>query len=144
MSLIFEAKVRLFEAIKAAVPATVQVTFADPGKADRRTQVWLGETAEEDLEPVAMRAGVRKPTSVSGTVEVHAVHVSPGGPIVAERFIYGLREVVMAACSLVDPAAVPGLIDVRPEAVTVDTAESTDGAYSALTVRVRVRGRQTT
>lgn len=143
MAVIFEVKVRLFEAIKAVLPTSYQVTFADSGKADRRTQVWLGETAEEDLEPVAMRAGARKPTAINGTVEIHAVHVSPGGPVVAERFIYELRDALEAACRLVDSATVPGLIDVRPEAATVDTAESTDGAYSALTVRVRVRGRQT-
>ncbi|MER5638427.1 hypothetical protein ABT095_15880 [Kitasatospora sp. NPDC002227] len=143
MALIFEAKVRLFEALKAATPAHVRVTFADTGETSRRTQMWLGETTEDDLEPVAMRAGSHKPTSVSGTVEVHAVHVSPGGPIEAERYAYGLRDVVTAACRLVDPVTVPGLIDVRPESAQVDTAESTDGAYSALTVRVRVRGRET-
>lgn len=143
MAIIFEAKVRLFEAIRSTAPAGVQVTFADTGKADRRSQVWLGETTEDDLEPVAMRAGQRKPTAVSGLVEAHALVISPGGPIVAERSVYGLREAIDAACRLIDPATVPGLIDVRPESVQVDTAETPDGAYSALTVRVRVRGRQT-
>ncbi|MGW3073546.1 hypothetical protein [Kitasatospora sp. NPDC001132] len=143
MAIIFETKVRLFEALKTSVAAGVQVTFADAGKADRRSQVWLGETTEDDLEPVAMRAGQRKPTAVSGLVEAHALVISPGGPIAAERAVYELREAVEAACRLIDPATVPGLTDVRPESVQVDTAETPDGAYSALTVRVRVRGRQT-
>ncbi|WP_030244204.1 hypothetical protein [Streptomyces sp. NRRL S-350] len=143
MAVIFDAKVALFEALKVALPSRVQVSFADTGEANRRAHVWLGETTEEDLEPVAMRAGQAKPTAVNGLVDVHGFYVSPGGPIEAERFVYGLREIVAAACRLIDPATVPGLIDVRPESVQVDTAETPDGAYSALTVRVRVRGRQT-
>ncbi|MFF2039379.1 hypothetical protein ACFVVX_03030 [Kitasatospora sp. NPDC058170] len=143
MSLIFETKVALFEAFKTRVPSGVQVSFADTGKADRRSQVWLGETTEDDLEPVAMRAGARKPTAVSGYVEAHGLVISPAGPIVAERAVYGLRECIAEACRSIDPATIPGLIDVRPESVQVDTAETTDGAYSALTVRVRIRGRQT-
>ena len=143
MALIFDAKVALFERLKVLVPPGVQCTFADSGKADRRSQVWLGETTEDDLEPVAMRAGVRKPTAVSGYVEAHALVMSPGGPIVAERAVYGLRECIAEACRSLDLGAVPGLIDVRPESAQVDTAETTDGAYSALTVRVRVRGRET-
>ncbi|MET9617116.1 hypothetical protein [Kitasatospora indigofera] len=143
MALIFEAKVVLFERLKALVPATVQCTFADAGKADRRQQVWLGETTEDDLEPVAMRAGSRKPTAVSGLIEAHALVILPGGPVGAERAVYALREYIAEACRSLDPGAVPGLIDVRPESATVDTAETTDGAYSALTVRVRVRGRET-
>lgn len=143
MALIFDAKVALFEALKARVPASTQCTFADTGKADRRSQVWLGETTDEDLEPVAMRAGPRKPTSVSGYVEAHALTISPGGPIVAERAVYELRDCIADACMSIDRASIPGLLDVRPESASVDSAETTDGAYSALTVRVRVRGRVT-
>ncbi|MFB7675594.1 hypothetical protein ACFC26_29720 [Kitasatospora purpeofusca] len=143
MAIIFDAKVALFEALKSTVPAGVQASFADTGKADRRSQVWLGETTEDDLEPVAMRAGQRKPTAVSGLVDAHALVISPGGPIVAERAVYGLRDAIEGACRLIDPATIPGLIDVRPESAQVDTAETPDGAYSALTVRVRIRGRQT-
>lgn len=143
MAIIFETKVRLFEALKSTVPAGVQLSFADTGEANRRSQVWLGETTEDDLEPVAMRAGQRKPTAVSGLVDAHALVISPGGPIVAERAVYELREAIEAACRLIDPATVPGLLAVRPESAQVDTAETPDGAYSALTVRVRVRGRQT-
>ncbi|MFC9651464.1 hypothetical protein [Streptomyces sp. NPDC056937] len=143
MALIFEVKVALYEALKGLVPANTQCTFADTGKADRRSQVWLGETTDEDLVPTAMRAGVRKPTAVSGYVEAHALVISPGGPIVAERAVYGLRDHIKDACDAIDRASIPGLLDVRPESATVDTAETTDGAYSALTVRVHVRGRVT-
>ncbi|WP_371800892.1 hypothetical protein OHA38_20460 [Streptomyces sp. NBC_01732] len=143
MALIFEAKVALFEALKGLVPAGTQCSFADTGKADRRSQVWLGETTDEDLEPVAMRAGPRKPTAVTGYVEAHALVVSPGGPMAAERAVYELRDSIADACRSIDRVAIPGLLDIRPESASVDSAETTDGAYSALTVRVRVRGRVT-
>ncbi len=143
MALTFDVKVALFDALKARVPAGTQCTFADTGKADRRSHVWLGETTDDDLAPVAMRPGLHKPTSVTGYVDVHALVVSPGGPIQAERSVNVLRDVITLACSAVDPVAIAGLIDVRPESASTETAETTDGAYSALTVRVRVRGRTT-
>ncbi|WP_446038819.1 hypothetical protein [Streptomyces sp. SID1121] len=141
MSLIFDAKVALFEALRGLVPAGVQCTFAEMGQSDRRRQIWLGATVDEELEPVAMRAGPRKPTAVTGYVEAHAVVIAPGDPIGAERSVYALRELVADACRAVDRATVAGLVDLRPESSSVETAETTDGAYSALTVRVRVRGR---
>ncbi|MER5629585.1 hypothetical protein [Streptomyces nitrosporeus] len=144
MSLIFNAKVALFEALRGLVPAGVQCTFAERGQSDRRRQIWLGATVDEELEPVAMRAGPRKPTAVTGYVEAHAVVIAPGDPVAAERGAYELRELVADACRAVDRAAVAGLVDLRPESSSVETAETTDGAYSALTVRVRVRGRTTT
>ncbi|MEV6399618.1 hypothetical protein AB0M39_33370 [Streptomyces sp. NPDC051907] len=143
MSLIFEAKVALHERLKALVPAGVQCTFAETGQEDRRQQIWLGAITEDEAEPVAMRAGPRKPTAVTGYVEAHAVVITPGDPIAAERGVYGLREHIAEACRSVDRTSVPGLLDIRPESSTVDTAETTDGAFSALTVRVKVRGRVT-
>jgi hypothetical protein len=145
VSIIFETKAALFERLRALVPAGTQVTFAQTGKQDRRQQIWLGESADDELEPVAMRAGTRKPTSVTGTItiEVHAVCISPGNPIDAERAVHGLREHIAEACRTVDLRAIPGLIDVRPSSAQVETGEHTDGAYSALTVSVRVRGRVT-
>ncbi|MER5887140.1 hypothetical protein ABT160_25230 [Streptomyces sp. NPDC001941] len=144
MPLIFDAKVALFEALKGLVPAGVQCTFAETGQSDRRQQLWLGATTDEELEPAGMRAGPRKPTNVTGYVEAHAVVIVPGDPIGAERGAYVLRDVVADACRAVDRASVAGLLDLRPESSTVETAETTDGAYSALTVRVKVRGRTTT
>ncbi|CAD80106.1 gp38 [Streptomyces phage phiBT1] len=142
MALIFDTKVRLFDALKATVPGGVQCTFADPGEKSRRKGVWLGATTDDDLAPVAMRSGA-KPTNVTGYVEAHAVVTSPGNPIDAERAVYEIRDVVKAACAAVnaDLPSVPGLLDVRPESATVESAETTDGAYAALTLRVRVRGR---
>ncbi|CAA07108.1 gp38 [Lomovskayavirus C31] len=142
MALIFNAKVRLFEALKANVPGDVQCTFAETGDNSRRKQVWLGATVDDDLAPVAMRSGA-KPTNVTGYVEAHAVVTTPGNPVDAERAVYGIRDYVKAACAAVnaDLVSVPGLMDVRPESASVESTETTDGAYSALTVRVRVRGR---
>ncbi|MFE2245253.1 hypothetical protein [Streptomyces lavendulae] len=140
MALIFETKVALFEALKSAVPTGVQCTFAETGKADRRQQVWLGATVDDDLAPVGMRDG-RKPTNVTGYVEVNAVVVSPGNPVDAERSVYALRDAISGAVSALDVRAVTGLLDVRPESASVETSETTDGAFSALTMRVRVRGR---
>ncbi|WP_328950477.1 hypothetical protein OG778_23910 [Streptomyces sp. NBC_00184] len=142
MALIFDAKVALFERLKADTPADVQCTFAETGDTSRRKSVWLGATVDDDLAPVAMRAGA-KPTNVTGYVEVHAVAITPGNPIDAERAVYGIRDFVKEACAAMnaDLAAVPGLLDVRPESASVESTETTDGAYSALTVRVRVRGR---
>jgi hypothetical protein len=139
----FNVKSALHETLTTIVPAGIQVTYAETGKADRRLQIWLGESTDEDLEVAAFRAGTRKPTNVSGTIEAHAVAVTPGKPIEAERAVYGLREHIAEACRSLDRASVPGLIDLRPESASVDTAETTDGAYSALTVRVHVRGRLT-
>ncbi|WP_282793673.1 hypothetical protein [Streptomyces sp. CC224B] len=141
--LIFETKQALFQALKTTVPAGVQCTWAETGKSDRRQQVWLGATLEDETAVTAMRQGPRKPTSVTGFVGVHALVISPGDPMVAERAVYGLREAVWEACRAVAPGSVPGLLDVRPESSETETAESTDGAYAALTVRVRVRGRIT-
>ncbi|MFD9904786.1 hypothetical protein [Streptomyces sp. NPDC059063] len=141
--LIFEAKTALFQALKATVPAGVQCTWAETGKADRRQQVWLGATLEDDMTVTAMRQGPRKPTAVTGYVDVHALVISPGDPMAAERAVYGLREAVSEACRAVAPGSVAGLLDVRPESSETETAESTDGAYAALTVRVRMRGRTT-
>ncbi|MEV7467199.1 hypothetical protein AB0O20_11960 [Streptomyces kronopolitis] len=143
MALIFDAKVALFEALKTTVPTGVQCTFAETGKADRRQQVWLGASTDDDLAPVAMRDGPRKPTSVTGYVEAHALVISPGNPIDAERGVYVLRDAITGACAAVDRNSVPGLVDMRPESASVETSETTDGAYSALTMRVRVRGRVT-
>jgi hypothetical protein len=140
MALIFETKVALFDALKLAVPAGVQCTWAETGKADRRQQVWLGANVDDELAPVGMRSGA-KPTSVTGYIEVHAVVISPGKPVDAERSVYALRNAVSAAVSGMDTRAVTGLLDVRAESATVETSESTDGAYSALVMRVRVRGR---
>ncbi|MFD3904140.1 hypothetical protein HXS80_15850 [Streptomyces sp. CB04723] len=142
MALIFDAKVRLFDALKAVTPGDVQCTFAETGDTSRRKQVWLGATVDDDLAPVAMRAGA-KPTNITGYVEAHAVVTTPGNPIDAERAVYGIRDYVKQACAAVnaDLASVPGLLDVRPESASVESTETTDGAYSALTVRVRVRGR---
>ena len=142
MALIFDAKVRLFEALKATVPADVQCTFAETGDNSRRKQVWLGATTDDDLAPAAMRSGA-KPTNVTGYVEAHAVVTTPGNPIDAERAVYAIRDHVKDACGVMnaDLASVPGLLDVRPESASVESTETTDGAYSALTVRVRVRGR---
>lgn len=142
MALIFEVKVALFEAIKAAMPGGIQVTFAETGDTGRRKQVWLGATTDDDLVPAAMRAGP-KPTNVTGYVEVHAVAITPGNPIDAERAVYEIRDYVKTACGAMnsDLAAVTGLQDVRPESASVESAETTDGAFSALTLRVRVRGR---
>ncbi|GAA0430906.1 hypothetical protein [Streptomyces luteireticuli] len=144
MPLIFEAKVALFEVLKGRVPAGTQLTFAETGQSDRRRQLWLGATTDEELEPVAMRAGSGKPTAVTGYVEAHAVVIAPGDPISAERGVYALRDAVADACRAVDRASVAGLVDIRPESSSVETGETTDGAYSSLTVRVRVRGRTTT
>ncbi|MFF3557325.1 hypothetical protein ACFYXL_28410 [Streptomyces tsukubensis] len=143
MPLIFDAKVALFEALRGRVPAGVQCTFAESGQSDRRRQIWLGATTDEELESSAMRTGPRKPTNVTGYVEVHAVVIAPGDPIGAERGAYALRDLVADACHAVDRASVAGLVDIRPESSTAETAETTDGAYSALTIRVRVRGRTT-
>lgn len=142
MALIFDVKVALFERLKLAVPSGVQCTFAETGDTGRRKQVWLGSTVDDDLVPAAMRVGA-KPTNVTGYVEAHGVVTSPGSPMDAERGAYELRESVKAACAALcaDLASVPGLLDVRPESASVETLETTDGAYSALTVRVRVRGR---
>ncbi|MFD7257823.1 hypothetical protein [Streptomyces sp. NPDC059874] len=140
MALIFETKVALFTALKAAAPAGVQCTFAETGKADRRQQIWLGATVDDDLAPVGMRAGA-KPTNVTGYVDVNAVVISPGNPVDAERAVYALRDVISGAVTGLDVRAVTGLLDVRPESATVETSETTDGAFSALTMRVRVRGR---
>ncbi|MCX5153697.1 hypothetical protein OG914_06690 [Streptomyces sp. NBC_00291] len=144
MSLIFETKAALFEQLKALAPAGVQCSWAETGQSDRRQHIWLGATVDEELEPSAMRAGPRKPTTVTGYVDAHAVAISPGNPMTAERSVYALRAVIAEACRGVDRAAVAGLVDVRPESTSVETAETTDGAYSALTVRVKVRGRTTT
>ncbi|MFJ8386218.1 hypothetical protein ACIQ9Q_17170 [Streptomyces sp. NPDC094438] len=143
MSLVFEAKAQLFTALKATVPAGVQCTWAETGKSDRRQQVWLGATTEDDMSAVAFRQGPRKPTAVTAYVDAHALVILPGDPIAAERAVYGLREAIADACRAVAPASVPGLLDVRPESSETETAESTDGAYAALTVRVRIRGRTT-
>ncbi|QNE73996.1 hypothetical protein F0344_04725 [Streptomyces finlayi] len=142
MALIFDVKVALYEAIRAAVPGGVQVTFAETGDTGRRKQVWLGATTDDDLTPAAMRVGP-KPTNVTGYVEVQAVVIVPGSPVNAERAAYELRDYVKDACGAVNSnlAVVPGLQDVRPESSSVETAETTDGAFSALTLRVRVRGR---
>ncbi|WP_274031184.1 hypothetical protein [Streptomyces sp. MMBL 11-1] len=142
MALIFDAKVRLFDALKVVIPGDVQCTFAETGDTSRRKTVWLGATVDDDLAPVAMRAGA-KPTNVTGYVEAHAVVTTPGNPIDAERAVYGIRDYVKEACAAMnaDLASVPGLLDVRPESASVESTETTDGAYSALTVRVRVRGR---
>lgn len=142
MALIFDAKVALYERLKATAPSGVQCTFAETGDNSRRKHVWLGATTDDDLVPVAMRAGA-KPTNVSGYVEAHAVVTTPGNPIDAERGVYAIRDFVKDACGWMNAnlAAVPGLIDVRPESASVETTETTDGAYSALTLRVRVRGR---
>ncbi|MGY5131272.1 hypothetical protein ACWGJW_02425 [Streptomyces nigrescens] len=144
MALIFDTKVALFNALKTAVPAGVQCTFAEKGDTGRKRQVWLGASTDEDLQPVAMRDGARKPTNVNGYVEVLAIVVTPGDPIAAERSIYELRDSVAGACTALDRTTVPGLLDLRPEASTVETSETTDGAFSALTVRIKVRGRITT
>lgn len=141
MSLIFEAKVLLFEALKASVPATVLCTFAETGDTARRQQVWLGATTDDDVQPVAFGDGTRQPTSVTGSVDVHAVVISPGNPVDAERSVNTLRDHITEACASIRPGAFRGLIDVRPVSASVDTSETTDGAYSALTVRVRIRGR---
>ncbi|MFF4430502.1 hypothetical protein ACFYZ4_15175 [Streptomyces sp. NPDC001513] len=141
--LIFDAKVALFQKLKTLVPAGVQCTFAETGKADRRLQVWLGATSDDELVPTGMRAGPAKPTAVTGYVEAHALVISPGDPIAAERAVYGLREHITEACRSLDRASVPGLIDIRPESSETETAENTDGAYAAITVRVKIRGRVT-
>jgi hypothetical protein len=142
MALIFDAKVALFDKLKAAVPTGVQCTFAETGDTSRRKAVWLGATTDDDLAPVAMRSGA-KPTNVTGYVEAHAVVTTPGDPIAAERAVYEIRDHVKAACAALnaDLPSVPGLLDVRPESASVESTETTDGAYAALTVRVRVRGR---
>ncbi|MER5894771.1 hypothetical protein [Streptomyces sp. NPDC001876] len=142
MALIFDVKVALYEAIKAAVPGGTQVTFAETGDTGRRRQVWLGATTDDDLAPAAMRAGA-KPTNLTGYVEVHAVVITPGNPIDAERAVYEIRDYVKEACGALGSnlAAVRGLLDVRPESASVESTETTDGAFSALTLRVRVRGR---
>ncbi|MGW3930132.1 hypothetical protein ACWECC_18815 [Streptomyces microflavus] len=143
MALVFDAKVALFETLKSYVPAGVQCTFAETGKSDRRQQVWLGATGDEELAVTAMRQGPRKPTAVTSYVDVHGLVITPGDPIGAERAVYGLRDAIADACRALAPATVPGLLDVRPESSETETAESTDGAYAALTVRVRIRGRIT-
>ncbi|MFE0692776.1 hypothetical protein [Streptomyces sp. NPDC058869] len=142
MALIFDTKVALFERLRGVVPADVQCSFAETGDTSRRKTVWLGASTDDDLAPVAMRSGA-KPTNVTGYVEVHGVVTTPGNPIDAERAVYGIRDYVKDACAamLADLASVPGLLDVRPESASVESTETTDGAYSALTVRVRVRGR---
>lgn len=142
MALIFDAKVALFERMKAATPTGVQCTFAETGDNSRKKQVWLGATTDDDLAPAAMRSGA-KPTNVTGYVEVHAVVITPGDPIHAERSVYEIRDFVKDVCGALngDLASVPGLLDVRPESASVESTETTDGAFSALTVRVRVRGR---
>jgi hypothetical protein len=142
VALIFDAKVALFDALKAAVPAGVQCTFAETGDNSRRKSVWLGATTDDDLAPAAMRSGA-KPTNVTGYVEAHAVVTTPGDPIAAERAVYEIRDHVKEACGALNAnlASVPGLLDVRPESASVESTETTDGAYAALTVRVRVRGR---
>ncbi|QAY26932.1 hypothetical protein SEA_SHAWTY_7 [Streptomyces phage Shawty] len=142
MALIFDAKVALFEKLKAIAPGDVQCTFAEPGDKARRKAVWFGATTDDDLAPAAMRAGP-KPTNVTGYVEVQAVVITPGKPMDAERSVYAVRDVVKEACGALnaDLASVPGLLDVRAESASVESVETTDGAYSALTLRVRVRGR---
>ncbi|MGW0530658.1 hypothetical protein [Streptomyces sp. NPDC003032] len=136
----FDTKSALFERLKASVPAGVQCTYAETGDNSRRQQVWLGASTDDDLASAGMREG-RKPTNVTGYVEVHAVAISPGNPIDAERSVYVLRDSITEACATVDRTAVTGLVDLRPESAAVETSETTDGAFSALTVRVRVRGR---
>jgi hypothetical protein len=143
MPFMFDVKSALFAALQAGTPAGTQVTYAETGKADRRNQIFLGNATDDDNEVAGMRKGPRKPTNVSGTIEVHAVVVTPGKPIDAERAVYGLRDLIADACDSIDRASVAGLQDIRPESSSVDTAETTDGAYSALTVRVHVRGRIT-
>ncbi|MEW2406466.1 hypothetical protein [Streptomyces griseoviridis] len=136
----FDTKSALFERLKASVPAGVQCTYAETGDNSRRQQVWLGASTDDDLASAGMREG-RKPTNVTGYVEVHGVVISPGNPIDAERGVYVLRDSIAEACATVDRTAVTGLVDLRPESAAVETSETTDGAFSALTVRVRVRGR---
>ena len=143
MALIFDTKVALFERLKLVVPAGTQCTFAEKGDTNRRRQVFLGSTTDDDMQAIAFRDGPKKPTSITGYVEVHALNITPGDPVSAERGVYELRDAIAEACSQLDRTAVTGLVDVRPESATVDTAETTDGAYSALTIRVRVRGRVT-
>lgn len=143
MPFMFDVKSALFAEIQSHAPAGTQVTYAETGKADRRNQIFLGNATDDDNEVAGMRQGTRKPTNVSGTIEVHAVVVTPGNPIDAERTVYGLRDTITDACAALDRASVAGLMDLRPESASVDTAETTDGAYSALTVRVHVRGRIT-
>lgn len=140
MAFMFDTKSALFERLKASVPAGVQCTYAETGDNSRRQQVWLGASTDDDLASAGMREG-RKPTNVTGYVEVHAVAISPGNPIDAERSVYVLRDSITEACATVDRTAVTGLVDLRPESAAVETSETTDGAFSALTVRVRVRGR---
>lgn len=141
--LVFETKEALFERLKAILPDGVQCTYAQTGAGDRRRQVWLGETADEEMQPVAMRQGPRKPTRVTGYIDAHALVTTPGDPLAAERAVYQLRSAIAEACRAIDRTAIAGLLDVRPESAAVDTAETTDGAMSALTVRVRVLGRVT-
>lgn len=143
MALIFETKVALFDALKAHAPAGTQVTFAENPEGVRKRQLWLGATMDDDLQPVAMRDGPRKPTNVTGYIDVSARSVSPAGALAAERSVNELREAITSACAALDRTSVPGLMDVRPESAAVETLETTDGAHSALVVRVRVRGRVT-
>jgi hypothetical protein len=143
MPFMFDVKSALFAAIQSNTPAGTQVAYADPGETARRNVIFLGNATDDDNEVAGMRQGPRKPTNVSGTIEVHAVVITPGKPIDAERAVYGLRDTITDACAGVDRASVAGLMDLRPESASVDTAETTDGAYSALTVRVHVRGRIT-
>jgi hypothetical protein len=136
----FDTKAALFERLKASLPAGTQCTFAETGDTSRRQQVWLGATTDDELVSAGMREG-RKPTNVTGYVEVHACVISPGNPIDAERGVYALRDSITDACATLDRTTVTGLVDVRPESASIDTSETTDGAFSALTLRVRVRGR---
>jgi hypothetical protein len=143
VSVVYETKLALFEALKLAVPPATQCTFAQTGKADRRNQVWLGATGDDDLQVVGFRSGTKKPTNISGYVDVHAVCISPGNPADAERNLAVLRAAIVEAVASVDRSSVPGLLDLRAESGEVDTSETTDGAFSELVLRVRVRGRVT-
>lgn len=143
MTLVFDTKVALFEALKANAPGGTQCTFAQTGDADRGKQIWLGETIDDELKTAAFHAQPRKPTDVSASVDVHLLATSPGDPMDAERQVYALREAAVSACVSVDRAAIPGLMDLRAESAAVETGESADGSFSMMTIRVRIRGRVT-
>jgi len=145
LSVVFETKLALFEALKLRFgggPMKTLVTWADPADKAFSRSVWFTESTEPELEAVALVAGRRKPTNLTAELTIRAVAVAPGDPINAERAVYQLRaEIEKAVLDDFTPDAVPGLVDVRPIRATVTNGESPSGTAAMCDFTVRVRAR---
>ncbi|MBM7770900.1 hypothetical protein JOD54_001104 [Actinokineospora baliensis] len=133
MSVVLATKEALFAALTARASGTqTHVTWADPGKLARSTGIWFVDTIESEMTSTGMVPGRRKPTSVEAELNVRVVAVAPGDPVAAEHVVYALRALVEAAAlDDLDPASIPGLIDLRPIRSTVASGETGDGRPAA-------------